>query len=1075
MPTYSLAENSGEATAPGQEELQGEADSLPADIGEVADGSHFAAEAPMIPEASNLSEAQASDPAAKAQALPSDAAGTDTRTSTEVGGSDAQASSEVTGSKAQISTDVAGSDAAPAKSRGPAKAPGANPGLTNEAQIGDTYYPKLADAIAAAQDGDLIKIIAADAEGDARSIEIPEIWINKKITIDMNGRDIRSYNYLCLYTETGDLTVINSGTYPANLNVNLFNYDNKCKMTIGDKVEVMYNEIWTNPNTVIDGGHLLVQLKYDPSRNNGQLYPVTFGDSFTVSDTVQISFQDENFVNDLKDPNKAVDDVLLAKNVKKDIAKCVLIQDVDNPAITFHVEDNGDLFMHKAISDEWYLNGSSGNDANDGKTIDTPVKSIEKIKTLLADPSLAGRKKTVYVTGTVGMQDAQSLEFPAGSDVEFYRYPRFGGSLFHVGNGGKLSIAQVTIDGNKHKISLCGSPLIEVADGGLVSIKDGAILQNNMYTSLDLDDFARGGAIQAMGGSTVEMSGGIIRWNKAFMGGGIYAANATLRMTGGLITENEVMSTVYKGKNYYSTGGGISAILGSQVTMSGGTISANTAYNGAGFALGSYGPDMHRHPKSTLTMTGGVMENNIAEASGGGLFIQAGAAKGIGESTQCIAYIKGGTFRNNTAKTGLYGGGGIYVNGTDIDGIVSGELHLENALIKDNDAGKEGGGYAACPTTKTYSHINSSTAIFDNHGQGGQDISIHGNAPATGSPYYEFPHIALGGGLNRWIIDQQTDNGSNGKELPLNAYAGNIPVGTVLSVKSGLTAEEKALAESLAQVKIIGNHAGEHGGGIGSNGTVYFGTGDAINLTVQKMWNDEKNKEKRPEKIKVGIYRAHKGTEEAPTYFGFGEIYPDRSGNWSLTFPNLPKNDETGDFVYTAQEILDDEALANYLVTSTEPVSGNDGVIKITNTYEEVTVQGHKVWKDQDNQEQKRPAEVTVRLLQNGTEIDSKVLNEENGWAFRFDGLPKYENGKEILYTIAEDGVDGYQTLISAEGKYTFTITNSREVVPPKPPKPPKPETPNTGDSHEEALYTGLLVLCFVLLVGLRRNLRKRK
>ena len=76
----------------------------------------------------------------------------------------------------------------------------------------------------------------------------------------------------------------------------------------------------------------------------------------------------------------------------------------------------------------------------------------------------------------------------------------------------------------------------------------------------------------------------------------------------------------------------------------------------------------------------------------------------------------------------------------------------------------------------------------------------------------------------------------------------------------------------------------------------------------------------------------------------------------------------------------------------------------ITNTYttETTEVKGSKTWNDADNQDGKRPESITVRLLANGEEKDSQTVTaDENGnWTYSFEKLPKYEAGKEIVYTV---------------------------------------------------------------------------
>ena len=53
----------------------------------------------------------------------------------------------------------------------------------------------------------------------------------------------------------------------------------------------------------------------------------------------------------------------------------------------------------------------------------------------------------------------------------------------------------------------------------------------------------------------------------------------------------------------------------------------------------------------------------------------------------------------------------------------------------------------------------------------------------------------------------------------------------------------------------------------------------------------------------------------------------------------------------------------------------------------------------------KRPTSITINLLANGVQKESKTVTEEDNWSWSFTNLSKYENGTEIIYTITEDAV----------------------------------------------------------------------
>ena len=130
------------------------------------------------------------------------------------------------------------------------------------------------------------------------------------------------------------------------------------------------------------------------------------------------------------------------------------------------------------------------------------------------------------------------------------------------------------------------------------------------------------------------------------------------------------------------------------------------------------------------------------------------------------------------------------------------------------------------------------------------------------------------------------------------------------------------------------------------------------------------------------------------------------------------------------QEVKEDNAKPN---TNKTPTAANSRVVEISNQGtgkvivmynqqkpETVKVEGTKTWDDADNQDGKRPAQITVNLLKNGQKVASKTVTEADGWKWTFDNLVKSENGKEITYTVEEEAVEGYTTKVNG-----FNITNT--------------------------------------------------
>ena len=207
------------------------------------------------------------------------------------------------------------------------------------------------------------------------------------------------------------------------------------------------------------------------------------------------------------------------------------------------------------------------------------------------------------------------------------------------------------------------------------------------------------------------------------------------------------------------------------------------------------------------------------------------------------------------------------------------------------------------------------------------------------------------------------------------------------------------------------------------NGTVTTLTNtyapETTSISGTKTWDDADNQDgKRPESIIVNLL-ANGEIAASQT------VKADEAGNWTYTFKDLPKYANGKEITYTVTE----EAVEGYETSV-------DG-FNITNTYttETTEVKGSKTWNDADNQDGKRPESITVRLLANGEEKDSQTVTaDENGnWTYSFEKLPKYEAGKEIVYTVTEDAVADYTTEITgyditnsyAPGKTSVTVTKS--------------------------------------------------
>lgn len=86
----------------------------------------------------------------------------------------------------------------------------------------------------------------------------------------------------------------------------------------------------------------------------------------------------------------------------------------------------------------------------------------------------------------------------------------------------------------------------------------------------------------------------------------------------------------------------------------------------------------------------------------------------------------------------------------------------------------------------------------------------------------------------------------------------------------------------------------------------------------------------------------------------------------------------------------------------------------------EINVYVIKKWDDKNNAAKKRPESITVELLNGDTVAETVELNEANGWAYTFCGLPK-----DGTYSVREKGIVDYKETYSGDAVNGFVITNT--------------------------------------------------
>ena len=207
-----------------------------------------------------------------------------------------------------------------------------------------------------------------------------------------------------------------------------------------------------------------------------------------------------------------------------------------------------------------------------------------------------------------------------------------------------------------------------------------------------------------------------------------------------------------------------------------------------------------------------------------------------------------------------------------------------------------------------------------------------------------------------------------------------------------------------------------------------------VNIPVTKVWVG-------PEAASAKVTLYADGVEK-------DSVTLNAANNWVHVFANLDKYNNGTEIVYT----LTEEPISNY----DSAISGDAATgFTVTNTITgKLDIPVTKVWVG--------PAtdSVTVNLYADGVKVDTVQLTAANQWKHTFANLDKYENGREIVYTVDEVLIPGYKTKITGDAQTGFTITNSKE-------------TPKTADHVNPMAYASIFVIS--LMAAIITMIEKKK
>lgn len=603
------------------------------------------------------------------------------------------------------------------------------------------------------------------------------------------------------------------------------------------------------------------------------------------------------------------------------------------------------------------------------------------------------------------------------------------------GSSAELILENGTIQ--NHKIRGALSASIRVTEGASFTMNGGTI-QDNIANTPSSDSSSP--AVLLLGASTFTMNEGSICNNSGQCGTAVYltasnnAAKARFTMNGGTLSNNESRSYT----PYSTPTGAVFVKYSAEFVLNNGTITGNCAHGGAGGGVAVMDELPTEEHGTAFTMIGGTISNNTASGyrcDGGGIY-------------SCSNHVSllGGRIENNSA----YDGGGVYSEGNT---EIYTTLHIQNALITGNTA-DQGGGLWFCPTGDAKLYMQNGAVIY-------------GNTAASAGDDFASPEVATGAGGNGGVT--LPDYFPNGKVIQwfsdgfLYAPAGNrgtagqgTRYNTVEYAKrvTGVQNEKKGLAlksvvsdgvsiPATGSLIITGNQASHGGGGIGANGGVVIGEATSLSysISVKKAWDNPGYEDTQPSGVTIHLKERDTG-DIVSTAELTGE------NGWQHTFTDLPLSPDH----YTVTE----QPLEGYKATYYQDADGN---LIITNTYlttptpdvpaVTISVPVEKKWVNDYKWE--RPASIHVSLWNGDAKVKEADLTADMGWTYIFEDLP------EGNYSVTEDAVPGYKTLIERSDAGGFIITNTYErPLYPEPIEPIDPIPP--VDPPQEEIVTPPIV-----------------
>lgn len=573
------------------------------------------------------------------------------------------------------------------------------------------------------------------------------------------------------------------------------------------------------------------------------------------------------------------------------------------------------------------------------------------------------------------------------------------------GDKASLTMTGGVIEQCELKDAYCGA--VHAKDGAHVVMKGGVIRKNGIVVTGDTNGYhLTSSGVMLVGNARFDMSGGSIEGNSGYRGSAVLAYSegegdsqrAKFTMTGGQISGNR-SSKLEAGP--LDPSGAVHIEGNAEFTMKGGEIENNVASGngkGGGVCVVDPGCQGGETGNTAFTMQGGSISGNSASA-GGGVYAYSNGVT-----------LSAGKIEGNTARSM---GGGVYSEGNEAHGYST--LRIENALVVDNHADKQGGGMWFCPTGDAKVYVQDGGLIAKNTAdEAGDDFVFTGAKDAKYK--LTLANRAPGGGKVSWYRDgglfkpygtiaatnpkipRFSPDGDNGDPLSFTDATPNV------ALKSVMSEDVYNLGGGQASLTISGNTA-PLGGGIGANGGVVIGRSENINIPVKKVW--ENPKIPHPNKVKINLKNGDTVIDS---------ITLSESDGWEGVFSNLPKCDASGSAIaYAVAEVpvegysskVTGDAERGFTVTNTVK-TGELDVSKTVAAREDLAVDADKTFEFAVEATDVAGRKVSGAYGDATFEDGKATLKLKDGQTARITGLPA-----GTAYTVTERAADGYKAAVN--------------------------------------------------------------